>query len=212
MKKLCAKIVGVVVLAVSLVSMGYGNETKATVSGNEGSPTALLLVEQGEQLMKGGGQMEGALASFDLAIEVDPEFSKAYLHASAVASQLGDNKKAIAYLEALRRQKPMDMETGRLLASLKALESRNTSPTFPSSGFIEFGAAALLGGLFLIFVAGHEFGMTLPGGAAAIRVEKPYFIYPLLKIAWQGAKRELLTVHEKRHRSLHWKPRLRPAR
>ncbi len=208
MRRICARIIGVVVFVISLVPTVYGNEMEAVASGDGGDPTAVLLVEQGEQLMRSGNQMEGALASFEMAIGVDPELSKAYLQASAAASQLGDNEKAISYLEELRRRKPGDREVQRLLAGLEGREGQGSPIRFLSSGFLEFGVAALLGWVFLFFVAGREFGSAIPLGTAAVPVERPYLIYPLLKIIWQGTRREFLTVRERRHRSLHWQPGL----
>jgi tetratricopeptide (TPR) repeat protein len=202
MKRLYTKIMGVVTFMVFLVPMAYGGEAE--------DPTAMLLLEQGEQLVT-ENQMEGALASFDLAIQVDPGLSKAYLQASAVASQLGKNEKAISYLEELGRREPNNMQAKSLLADLAAKTDQGNLFGFASSGFFEFGIAALLGLAFLFVVGWHEFGEPPPRETEATLVERPYFIYPLLKVIRQGNQRELLAVHEKRHRSLQWQPRLAPV-
>ncbi len=188
---------------VFFVPTASGAETTTLSSGTGADPTAVLLLEQGEKLIN-ENQMEGALASFDLAIQVDPGLSKAYFRASAVASQLGHNEKAIAYLSNLLKRNPSDTEAQGLLANLaKKTEVPGESFGFSSSGFLEFGVAALLGSAFFFFIGGY-FGESPPRDRAKMPVEKPYFVYPLLKVIWQGTQRELLAVHEKRHRSLTW--------
>jgi tetratricopeptide (TPR) repeat protein len=200
MKRTYTKLIGVVAFMICLAPTAYGSETKAMASAGGSDPIAVLLVEQGEKLLN-ENQREGALASFELAIEVDPALSKAYLQASAVASQLGDNAKATSYLEALRRRNPQDPQIQRLLANLKTGKGRHDPTGFASSGFMEFGLAALLGWGFYLFIAGYEVGHTPPQRRTArLRVDKPYLIYPLLKILARGTEKELLAIHEKRHR------------
>jgi tetratricopeptide (TPR) repeat protein len=200
MKRIDIKLIGVLAFMICLVPTAYANETKGMASASGSDPIALLLVEQGEKLLN-ENQREGALASFELAMEVDPALSNAYLQASAVASQLGDSAKAAAYLEALRRRKPNDLQVQRTLADLKTAKGRPDPAGFASSGFIEFGLAALLGWGFYLFIAGYEVSQTPPQRrATALQVDKPYLLYPLLKIFGQETEKSLLAIHEKRHR------------
>ncbi|MEK7748354.1 MAG: hypothetical protein AAB300_04705 [Nitrospirota bacterium] len=209
MKQIVTNIVGVVALMVFLVPTVYGDEMRAPGSESGRNPTALLLVEQGEQMMKHKNQMTGALASFDMAIGLDPDFSNAYIQASAAASQMGLTEKAASYLEALQSRKPNEIGIQALLSGLEAKRSQGDPTTHPfSSGFFEFGVAALLGLVFLFFVAGYELSGVSPRGLSTMRIEKPYLIYPLLKVIWQGTQRRLLSVHEKRHGAIQWQPKL----
>ena len=202
MKTIC-KTIGVVAFAILFLQTVYGNAIEVMAAESGGDPTALLLIEQGEQLIKDGNQMEGALASFDLAITVDPAFSRAYFQASAVAAQLGNYDKAISYLTTLGKRNPAHLEIQRLVADLEAKKNRSDPIRVSSSGFREFGIAALIGLVFSFFIAGYQLGDTAPHDTA-LQVQKPYLIYPLLKTLMQGTQRGLVTVHERRHRSLEW--------
>lgn len=212
MKEIATRMIGFVAVVLFFVPAVYSAETEGTASGSGRDPTAALLIEQGEQLIT-ENQMEGALASFDLAIEVDPTLSKAYFQASAVASQMGNIEKAISYMEALRKRNPNNMETQRLLADLERRRNRVDPIQIPASGFFEFGVLALIGLGFSLLVAGYEFGGSRPAGmnpeetSVFQSVEKPYLIYPLLKVIWQGTAREFLAIHEKRHRGMPWHPK-----
>ncbi len=203
MKTVYVKTIGVVAFAIFFLPTVYGNGIEVIAAESGGDPTALLLVAQGEQLIKEGNQLEGALASFDLAITVDPTFSKAYFQASAVAAQLGNYDKAISYLTILGKRNPANLEIQRLVADLEAKKNRFDPISFASSGFREFGIAALIGLVFSLFIAGYQLGDTAPQDRA-LQAQKPYLIYPLLKTFMQGTQRGLVTVHERRHRSFEW--------
>jgi tetratricopeptide (TPR) repeat protein len=199
MKQVYNKMIAVVAFIVLLVPVAYGAD-----------PTAMLLLQQGEQLIS-ERQLEGALASFDLAIQVDPGLSAAYFQASAVASQLGNHEKAVFYLEELGRHEPDNINAKMALADLAVKKSQGELFGLSSSGFFEFGIAALLGLAFLFFVGWHELSASPPHDMEATWVGRPYVIYPLLKIIRQGSQRELLAVHEKRHKALQWQPKLAQA-
>jgi tetratricopeptide (TPR) repeat protein len=203
-------VVMVMVFVLSLVSAKmYGAEPLKRPSGVGGNPAAVLLINQGIGLFA-KGQLDQALSSFDMAIQMDKTLSDAYFNAGIVALELGMREKGFSYLETFASQRP---EEGRAF-----LSGRNNATvaigadSAPSSGFWEFGLPAMLGSVF-IFAAGAylishsqagipSFGSGLfVMGFAKGRLfpEKTiYMVYPMLKRAYSGSPIGLCSLMERR--------------
>ena len=135
-------------------------------------PTADLLMQQGADLHR-AGEMAGALASFNLAAEVDPMLAEAPLSAAQVAFSMGDDAAAARYAEDALARQPGDWRATQLQAMIR---ERSAAPTSTDgtggSGFAEFGLAALVGSLFIFAVSMHDIGETPPVSEGA-PVEAP---------------------------------------
>jgi len=129
-------------------------------------------MQQGADLHR-AGEMGGALASFNLAAEVDPMLAEAPLSAAQVAFSMGDDAAAARYAEDALARQPGDWRATQLQAMI------NERSAVPSSvdgtggnGFAEFGLAALVGSLFIFAVSMHDIGETPPVSEGA-PVEAP---------------------------------------
>lgn len=207
----------VTVFAFSLISMispvspeVYGAESLKKPSGTGGNPAAVLLIDQGIHFFT-NRQLEAALSSFDMAIQMDPILSEAYFNAGITALELGMREKGFSYLEQFAKQRPEEWK-----AFLSIGGSGITTAGLPAvagSGFWEFGLSAIIGSIF-VFIAGAYLvsSSSLPGilsqqsalfvmGFASGRVfpeKTKYMVYPLLKLARPGMPTSLFAIMERR--------------
>ena len=208
-------VVMVMVFVLSLVSAKmYGAEPLKRPSGVGGNPAAVLLINQGIGLFA-KGQLDQALSSFDMAIQMDKTLSDAYFNAGIVALELGMREKGFSYLETFASQRP---EEGRaFLSGRNNAETATGADSAPSSGFWEFGFSAMLGSIF-IFTAGaylisHSQAGILSGGSGLFVMgfangrlfpeKTTYMVYPMLKLARSGSPSGLFSLMERR-RSKDW--------
>lgn len=147
MWQLMRRVIVAVLATLVVVSVADAKGEAVTASAPGGVDNiAVLLVEQGVKLYE-AHHLDAARASLDLAIQVNPLLSVAYLNAATVASAMGDKKEALLYLERFLDREPGHPDGERLLASLKA--GYYSGPlVVGGGGFSEFGLAALIGSLF----------------------------------------------------------------
>ena len=133
-----------------------------TVDG-AGDTTAVLLMQQGTDLHR-AGEMAGALASFNLAAEVDPMLAEAPLAAAQIALAMGDHAAAARHADAAMARQPGDWRAIRVQEVIR----ERSAAAIPSvdwtggNGFTEFGLAALAGSLFIFAVSMYDIGQTPP--------------------------------------------------
>jgi len=150
-----SKVVGVVLF--------FGVGILPTTVDGAWDPTADLLMRQGADLHR-SGEMAGALASFNLAAEVDPMLAEAPLSAAQVALLMGDDTAAARYAEVALARQPGDWRANQLQTMIRersAAEPPSAEGT-GGSGFAEFGLAAVVGSLFIFAVSMHDIGQTPP--------------------------------------------------
>ncbi len=114
---------------------------------------ALMLVGQGISLYN-EKNMDAALKSFELAAQIDPSLSVAYFNAGIVASEMGQKKEALSYLEEFLARTPGHREGEQVLSELKAGHYAGILDA-EKGGFAEFGMAALIGSLFPLAMAAY---------------------------------------------------------
>ena len=150
----------VVVVAVILsAAQAYGIGSMIAPVKGGADPTAALLVEQGIKQFE-EKNWGAAHTSFKFAAEIDPGFSVAYFNAGVVASEMGRIKEALSAFEAFVARNPGHPEGQRLLSDLK--EASSGGYTAVGGGFAEFGAASLLGLIFIFAVAAYDIGVLHP--------------------------------------------------
>ncbi len=136
-------------------------------------PTTELLMQQGIDLRR-AGDMTGALASFEMATEIDPMSAEASLSAAQVALGMGDDAAAAQHVEsALARQAGYAgaLQLQAILRERSATVGQEAVGT-GGSGFAEFGLAALIGSLFIFAMSMYDIGQT-PPVARASEEEEP---------------------------------------
>jgi len=151
-----------------LLLVGVGVKPTA---GGEGDvdPTAVLLIKQGLDLRQ-AGHAEGALASFDLAAQVDPASAAAHLNAARVTLEMGDPQAAAHHLQNLLLRYPEHVEGVALWSRLNAPASPPTA--VGGDGFFEFGLLALVGALFATGIAAYDIGHCPPTSRKEETTEK----------------------------------------
>ena len=152
-----ALVVIVVVILSAAQAHGIGSMMAPVKGGAD--PTAALLVEQGIKQFE-EKNWEAAHTSFKFAAEIDPGFSIAYFNAGVVASEMGRMKEALSAFEAFASRNPGHPEGQRLLSDLKQAYSSGYQAV--GGGFAEFGAASLLGLIFIFAVAAYDIGILHP--------------------------------------------------
>jgi len=156
-------------LALFLVSIGGVAPVVGGEGEGRGDPTAMLLIEQGLNLYQ-AGQADGALASFELAAQVDPTSVAARLNAARVTLKMGSPEGATRHLQALLSRYPGHAEGMALWSRLHATPS--VAATAEGGGFFEFGLMALVGALFTMGIAAYDVGHCPPTSQREETTEK----------------------------------------
>ncbi len=131
----------------------YGAGPMMTAAKEGGEPMAVMLVDQGISLYN-ENDMGAALKSFEMAVEIDPSLSVAYFNAGIVASEMGQKKEALSYIEQFLTRMPGHREGEQILSELKASYYAGILDA-EKGGFAEFGMAALIGSLFPLAMAAY---------------------------------------------------------
>ncbi len=182
MKRFAIGALVVMIFLVSSVPRGYGAGSMIVPPKGAGDPTAVLLMKQGIDLY-GEGKWEEALSSLTLASQVDPSLSAAYFNAGVVAWEMGRAGQALSSLETFLGAHPGHQEAQRLLSDVRKSYYSGRSSDSAGGGFAEFGAATLLGFIFVFAVAVHEIAATHPLIAAEEGTADD------LERLWRGLKR-----------------------
>jgi len=157
----CAMRAGIMSKVVGVV-LFFGVGILPTTADGAWDPTADLLMRQGADLYQ-SGEMAGALASFNLAAEVDPVLAEAPLSAAQVALLMGDDTAAARYAEVALARQPGDWRAIQMQAIVRERSAVPSSADGTGgNGFAEFGLAALVGSLFIFAVSMHDIGETPP--------------------------------------------------
>lgn len=205
-------VVVIMVFVFSLVSLNaHGAESLKRPSDISANPAAVLLIDQGIRLFV-EGQLETALSSFDMAIQMDTTIPEAYFNAGIAALELGMREKGLSYLKTFAIQRPQ--EGGAFLSGISsnATAAKGTGST-GRSGFWEFGFAAIIGSIFVVaagayLISDSQTGTILSGagglfvmGFAQGRLfpeKTTYMVYPMLKLARSGSPSGLYSLMERR--------------